>query len=43
MFRHVLRLMQHPSEQMAMGAAGRAQMLSHTWDELFHNVYRASG
>ncbi len=40
MCQHVLRLMRNPAERMAMGAAGRAKMLTRNWDEVFSEVYR---
>src|SRR5215469_648015 len=38
---HVLRLMRNPEERMAMGAAGRARMLSRSWDDVFRGMYQA--
>jgi len=40
---HVLRLMRNPLERAAMGAAGRASMLSRSWDRVFEDVYQAYG
>jgi glycosyltransferase involved in cell wall biosynthesis len=36
----VLRLMRQPDERMAMGAAGRAHMLTRSWDDVFGKVYQ---
>src|SRR5262245_11679081 len=38
--RHALRLMLHPEERLSMGAAGRARMLTRTWDDVFQRVYQ---
>jgi glycosyltransferase involved in cell wall biosynthesis len=39
----VLQLMRDPDQRRAMGAAGRAQMLSRRWDDVFRGVYQAYG
>jgi glycosyltransferase involved in cell wall biosynthesis len=39
----VLQLIQSPERRRAMGAAGRAQMLNRSWDEVFRGVYEAYG
>jgi glycosyltransferase involved in cell wall biosynthesis len=38
---HVLRLIESPDERTAMGAAGRARMLTRSWDDVFERVYQA--
>ena len=38
MCEQVLRLMRNPAERRAMGEAGRAQMLTRRWDEVFEIV-----
>jgi phosphatidylinositol alpha 1,6-mannosyltransferase len=38
---HVLRLMRQPEARAAMGAAGRARMLTRSWDDVFRGVYQA--
>jgi glycosyltransferase involved in cell wall biosynthesis len=37
----VLRLLRNPKERRTLGAAGRAQMLTRSWDAVFEDVYRA--
>jgi phosphatidylinositol alpha 1,6-mannosyltransferase len=37
----VLRLMRQPEERLAMGAMGRQQMLTRSWDDVFEKVYQA--
>jgi glycosyltransferase involved in cell wall biosynthesis len=39
----VLQLMRDPDQRRAMGAAGRAQMLTRSWDDVFRGVYQAYG
>jgi glycosyltransferase involved in cell wall biosynthesis len=41
MCEHVLRLIRNPAERAAMGAAGRARMMTRPWDEVFEKVYDA--
>ena len=41
MCRHVLTLMRNRNERLAMGRAGRAQMLERPWDDVFDSVYPA--
>jgi glycosyltransferase involved in cell wall biosynthesis len=41
MCRHVLRLVENPEERKAMGAVGRARMLTRGWDQVLEEVYRA--
>lgn len=41
MCRRVLTLLRNPAERMAMGAAGRARMLTQRWDDVFQDVYQA--
>jgi glycosyltransferase involved in cell wall biosynthesis len=41
MCRNALRLMGNSEERAAMGAAGRARMLSRSWDGVFDEVYQA--
>jgi len=41
MCEHVLRLRRNPEECKAMGAAGRARMLTRSWDRVFEGVYGA--
>lgn len=38
---HVLRLMRNPEERRAMGATGRARMLTRSWDDVFRGMYDA--
>ncbi len=38
---HVLRLMRNPEDRRAMGAAGRARMLTRSWDDVFQGIYQA--
>jgi glycosyltransferase involved in cell wall biosynthesis len=37
----VLQLLESPCMRRAMGAAGRAQMLTRSWDDVFQGVYQA--
>ncbi len=41
MCQQVLTLMRNPAERIAMGAAGRARMLTRSWDDVFEDVYQA--
>lgn len=41
MCRQVLRLMQDPELRMAMGAEGRARMMTRSWDDVLQGVYEA--
>ncbi|HJZ95599.1 MAG TPA: glycosyltransferase [Candidatus Solibacter sp.] len=41
MCEHVLRLLRNPAERSAMGVAGRARMLTRSWDDVFEGVYRS--
>jgi glycosyltransferase involved in cell wall biosynthesis len=41
MCEQVLWLMRHPEERRAMGAEGRARMLTRPWDDVFRGVYQA--
>ena len=37
---NVLRLIRQPEARLAMGAAGRQQMLTRSWNDVFEKVYR---
>jgi glycosyltransferase involved in cell wall biosynthesis len=40
MCQSVLTLLRNPGKRQAMGAAGRARMLTRSWDAVFEDVYR---
>jgi phosphatidylinositol alpha 1,6-mannosyltransferase len=41
MCRQIVMLMRNPAQRMAMGAAGRARMLTRKWDDVFAGIYRS--